>query len=350
MATVTKLPSGKWRALVRLVGHETRSASFKSKSEANKWAADVEAKLKHIKHYGAAPPPKNSTFGDFLAVYTEEVGSKKEFGRNKRSVLNKLVKELGKVKMGHLTEHTLREFAQRRINEGAGGVTISADLSYISAVLRWIRVAKRYDVDVGMARNVRAGLPVMGVSTRGARRSRIASEDEISRIVATYKERRKQQIDMPTVITFALETAMRQSEITGLRIEDLNLKDKTVLIRDRKDPREKKGNDQIVPLLPGAMEIIKRVVGDRQSGKIFNYDSRSVSTSFTRITTQLGIENLRFHDLRHTAITRLFKMGLTVDRVAVMSGHKSWEMLRRYTHLGAQDVHDDYERLMKRQA
>ena len=50
------------------------------------------------------------------------------------------------------------------------------------------------------------------------------------------------------------------------------------------------------------------------------------------------IENLRFHDLRHEATTRLFEKGLNIMEVASITGHKDLRMLRRYTHLKAEDL------------
>lgn len=65
------------------------------------------------------------------------------------------------------------------------------------------------------------------------------------------------------------------------------------------------------------------------------YKSESVSASFDRITERLGIDDLHFHDLRHEGISRLFERGLSIQEVALISGHKSWAMLRRYTHPSA---------------
>ena len=57
-----------------------------------------------------------------------------------------------------------------------------------------------------------------------------------------------------------------------------------------------------------------------------------------RVTRRLGLENLRFHDLRHEAVSRFFEMGLSVPEVALISGHRDPRMLFRYTHLRPEDV------------
>ena len=110
-------------------------------------------------------------------------------------------------------------------------------------------------------------------------------------------------------------------------------------MKDRKDPRNKDGNHQIVPLtdLTGfdAMELIEqqRAFAYSTAAPIFPYNSRSIGAAFRRARKACEIEDLRFHDLRHEATSRLFEAGLTIERVALVTGHKDWKMLKRYTHL-----------------
>jgi integrase len=146
---------------------------------------------------------------------------------------------------------------------------------------------------------------------------------------------------MPTLCRFALATGMRLGEICALRVEDVDLKRKTVLIRDRKDPRNKIGNNQTVPLLPEAIEIVKLLLSDRETGSIFGVKADSVSTAFTRACKLIKppIADLHMHDLRHRATAQFFRMGLDIPRVALLTGHKTWTMLRRYTSIRPEDVH-----------
>ena len=109
-----------------------------------------------------------------------------------------------------------------------------------------------------------------------------------------------------------------------------------MVIRDRKHPTSKKGNHQTVPLLSEAKAVIERM--PRKDERIFPYSSDSVSTGFRRITKQCEIENLKFHDFRHEGISRLFEKGMAIQEVAMISGHKSWSSLRRYTNLRPSDI------------
>lgn len=71
----------------------------------------------------------------------------------------------------------------------------------------------------------------------------------------------------------------------------------------------------------------------RKDARIFPYSTDAISAAFTRVCHMLGIEDLRFHDLRHEGVSRLFEMGLNIPHVAAVSGHRSWQSLKRYTHM-----------------
>lgn len=109
-------------------------------------------------------------------------------------------------------------------------------------------------------------------------------------------------------------------------------------VRDRKDPREKQGNDQRIPLLavsgydPMALIEAQRAVRGNEDDRIFPHNHKSVSTVFTRACQALKIIDLHFHDLRHEGTSRLFEAEFRIEQVALVTGHRDWKMLRRYTH------------------
>jgi integrase len=76
-----------------------------------------------------------------------------------------------------------------------------------------------------------------------------------------------------------------------------------------------------------------------REGRIFPYNGRSVGTAFRRQCRELKIDNLHFHDLRHEGTSRLFEAGFSIEQVALVTGHKDWKMLRRYTHLKPEALH-----------
>lgn len=340
MPTYQQLPSGSWRVQVRKSGLY-RAGTFTTKREARDWATGIESQAKHLAAGGAAPIAPGFTVEDLIDQYRKEFATKQ--GRTKANTLNMLVRELGKIKLAKLNAVHLADFVNRRREAGAGGVTISADLSFLSAVLNWARFAKQWDVDPQLAKNTRAALTHTGLQTRSSERNREPTNEELEKLYEYWRANPWTQLPMEKLVRFALATGMRQAEICNIRVEDVDRAAKTVIIRDRKDPKRKIGNNQTVPLLPDAWAIVEPLIADRTEGRIFPYVSKSLSASFTRITAKLGIEDLHFHDLRHKAAADFFRAGLDIPRVALMTGHKSWAMLRRYTDIKADDVHQAFK-------
>ena len=138
-------------------------------------------------------------------------------------------------------------------------------------------------------------------------------------------------------VAFAIFSTRRQEEITLLQWDDLD--EDQILVRDMKHPGDKKGNHVYCELPPEALAVIKSM--PRIAPEIFPYTTDAISAAFTRACRFLEIKDLRFHDLRHEGISRLFEMGRTIPHVAAVSGHRSWTSLKRYTHI--RQSRDKYE-------
>ena len=347
MPTFSQLPSGKWRVQVRRSGIY-RAATFAKKSEARDWATSIEAQANHVAAGGFAPIPKGATLADLIDKYNEAATA--THGKTKEATLAMLRRDLGKVKLSALSAVVLRDFIDRRQEAGAGGVTIAADLSYLSAVIKWGRHARQLDLPERLALDARASLKHRGLNTRGAEREREPTDAELARLYVHWDANPRQTIPMSIICRFALATGMRQAEICRLELEDIDRDAKTVVIRDRKDPRNKQGNHQTVPLLPDAWAIVEPLIADRTEGFLLPYREASVSTAFTRACKDLSppILDLHFHDLRHRATAEFFRMGLDIPRVALLTGHKTWAMLRRYTAIKPADIHSTLSAIAER--
>lgn len=137
-------------------------------------------------------------------------------------------------------------------------------------------------------------------------------------------------------ITIARDNAMRLGEIHSQVWKDVNFDDRTLTIRDRKDPNDKIGNDETIPMIGHTYEVLRGLyVVSKRRGRVFSMvkNSGSVSDKFAAVAKAAGIDGLHFHDLRHEAISKLFERGLEIQEVALVSGHKSWDSLKRYTQL-----------------
>lgn len=100
----------------------------------------------------------------------------------------------------------------------------------------------------------------------------------------------------------------------------------------------------LVPLLGDAWNIVQRQ--PKTSELIFPYNSRSVTAGFQRVRNALGIEDLRYHDLRREGASRLFEAGFSIEEVAQVTGHRSLNVLWQvYTELYPNSLHAKFDYL-----
>lgn len=336
MATFRKR-GNRWQAQVRRLG-TFESATFDTKAAAAKWARRIESEVDQGTALGRERV--TGTVGELLASYEIEARKVRPIGRSKLGVLKQLREGLGAVPLRTLNADVILRHCRDRRAKGAGPVTISLDLSLLGTILRSSHALTGRRLSDEAVRQARAALTSAGMIGKSRERDRIATDEEIERLCRHWEDDPRRRVPLPDFIRFAVVTGMRREEIARLRWEDLNEAAGLVIIRDRKDPRRKAGNDQAVPLLFGSMEIALR--RPRDGPLIFPVKPDSVTTLFARACHAVGIAGLRLHDLRHTAITRMFQAGMSLEEVALISGHRTWAMLRRYTHLQPADLARKY--------
>ncbi len=334
MATISKLPSGKFRAQIRRQGIY-KARTFSRKLDAQVWSSQLEKSIESGRGVGVMQAPTGMTLADLIDAYLNQV--RVTYVTDK--ALQAFSRASGGVAVRQLTSFHIQQWIDHRRREGVSGATIARNLGLISSMLRWAKFVKHIDIDEDLARNARRALAVSGISVTGHERDRLPTATEIARLRIHFREEAKTSFPMETLMDFAIASAMRVGEICSITFEDVRWDEMSVMIRDRKDPKQKIGNNQVVPLLPDAMKIVldrRELLGG--TGRIFPYRSAAVSERWFHSCKACGIEDLHFHDLRHAAITNLFKFGLGIPEVALISGHRSWRQLKRYTQLGAGDV------------
>lgn len=344
MATFTQLSSGNWRCQVRRRGRYA-AETFRRKKDAESWSLEVERRFDRGEEFASKRPAMARTFGDLIDIHIKdmmEVG--KAPRRSKSYSLDMLKKRLGRVRLRQITREKLIEFGRKRAKQGVGPVTLAADLSYVGTIIAHAAAIHGIDVSKEPVDLARIALRRLGLVGRGNERERRPTEDELNAIIRYVEDNDRQIIPVGRIIRFAIATAMRQDEICRIKWRDADSRTRTVIIRDRKDPRLKTGNDQRVPLLDvtgfDAWALIEEQRNETNStGRIFPYNGRSVGTAFRRACRALDITDLRFHDLRHEATSRLFEAGLKIEQVALVTGHRDWKMLQRYTNLRPENLH-----------
>jgi integrase len=344
MAAIVKLPSGSWRAQVRRKG-KYLTGTFLRKKDAEEWGLEIERNIDRGVLPNSPDPKSVRTFAKIIDLHImdhQEVG--KPIRRSKAAVLEALRVSIGAMRIHDMKRNKLIEYGKTRAKGGAGPATLAIDFSFIGTLLTHAAAVHGIEVFPEEVKLARVALTRLGLVGKGIERDRRPTQNELDRLNTYFSSNPRQLIPMARVIRFAVATAMRQEEICKFEWTDVDIQRRLVTVRNRKDPRRKDGNHQRVPMLSltgyDAWEVLleQRIVTNG-FGRVFPHHHKSVGTAFRRACRDLKIHDLHFHDLRHEATSRLFEAGLTIERVALVTGHKDWKMLRRYTNLRPESLH-----------
>lgn len=312
-----------------VVHRENRT--FTARREAAGWIARREDELE--RELPGMAEARDTTLAAIIDRYIKE--SRRDMGRTKAQVLRVITASaFGQMRCSDITSRDIVAYAQALHDGGRAPQTVLNYLSHLSSVFAIAKPAWGYQLDQQAMRDALAVTKRLGITSKGNERDRRPTLHELDSLLTHFVQSRAKREDsnpMHDIVLFALFSTRRQEEITRIAWADLDVESSRVLVRDMKHPGEKIGNHQWVDLPPQAMAVVQRQ--PRTSGRIFPSNADAISASFTRACKFLGIEDLHFHDLRHEGISRLFELGLTIPHVAAVSGHRSWQSLKRYTHV-----------------
>lgn len=309
----------------KLVFSETET--FERKQAAEAWLKKRETELAVP---GALTKPKDPQLKDVITQYNED--AQRPHGKTKDQVLRTISNsDLGSLRCSEVTSQEIVKYIQ---TIDAQPSTRGNYISHLASIMAVARPAWGYPLDKQALEDARIVLDKLGLTGRSRQRTRrptLAELDQLMRHYELMEAKYPNSLPMRRLIAFAIFSTRRQEEITRMAWNDLDKANLEVIVRDMKNPGEKIGNDVTTTLTPQALQLIE--LQPKTDGPIWPYNSESVSTSFTRACAVLGIEDLHFHDLRHDGISRLFELGWNIPRVACVSGHRTWNSLKRYTHL-----------------
>src|SRR5450432_3432928 len=278
MASITKIGK-RWRALVRK-GGTTRCMTFGTQALARSWAATIEGEIEQLKASGFLNPA-DLTVADLISKYEQAFYAKKPWSPSKTRDLRILKKAFGADLLKTLNHTRIVEVFTEMYDTGAGGVGVGARIGYLIKVLEAGANHWRIAVPLEASRSARGALKAAEMITASKQRDRRVSDAEIASVIA-HLEKMASTIPMRDLVHFAVASAMRVSEITRIRWSDLNENDRTILLRNRKHPQKKSGNDSEVPLLSfsghDAFKIIMRQ--PRAKEFIFPFNPRTVGKYF----------------------------------------------------------------------
>ena len=337
MATIVKTESGKWKAVVRRKGWPTASKTLRIKRDAEDWARRAEDEMVQGVFIQRTLSEKMSISDAFDRYNREVVPTKKNTTQIREAGRLKLLrKHFGKYSLASVTPDLVAQYRDMRLDQGKSNNTVRLELALIGhlftiAIKEW---------HIGLAYN-----PVANIrkpSPGEGRNHRLSPENQAKLLKAVKKHSNPM---LGWIVQLAIETGMRQSEILNLKKHQVDLKRRIVSLNDTKN-----NSPRTVPLTKRATEVLQYAITNPllpedtdlvffgEPGKDLKRKPYQFNKVWIQIKKDLGFAELHFHDLRHEAVSRLVEAGLSDQEVASISGHKSMQMLRRYTHLRAEDL------------
>lgn len=329
MATVRKRGK-KYQAQVRIKGHSPQSKSFLTKAAALAWVRRIESSMDN----GSWVDVSESRSALIEDIVDGLIFSYERFGLEvavpKMGQLNQIKEYFTGVSVHDLTVDDVLDFAAFRLQTICAS-TMQTQMYYLKQAIANSRIQTEQPVvDIAIDELKKKRL-IMGSRRRDRRL-------ELGEFEALMDEAEGHWIT--TAIDLAIESAMRQGEIHALKWSDIN-ESKGVIRLMRKDKNAQGGQSaQQIPLLGGVREALLRAqnVFGQGPNLIPARRASSISDKFAKMTKKLGIDDLRFHDLRHEAISRMFERGMRVEQVRVVSGHRTLDQLSRYVNLRPADL------------
>lgn len=338
MATLVKTKKGHWKATIRKVGWPTSSKTFRTKRDAEDWARNTEDEMVrgvYLKR-GAS---SRITLSDAFDRYERDVSPGKSDGTRYRERwrIAPLKEKLGDYSLAAITPDLVAAYRDERLEAGKSKSTVRLELVLLGHLFN---VAIR-EWGLGLAYN-----PVTNVRkpSPGKGRDRRLTPDEEKKILEVVDAHTNPMLGW--AVRIALLTGMRQGEILSLRKKQVDLERRVVRLDDTKN-----GDSRVVPLSREAAAVFQtaldhpmrksvrtQLVFFGEPGKDKRRRPYRINKVWAEAVKRAGLEDLRFHDLRHEAVSRFVEAGLADQQVAAISGHKSMQMLKRYTHLRGEDL------------
>jgi integrase len=311
----------KWQARIARKGHPPEVKSFGTRSEAVRWAREIEAAMDSGSF---RTPGKAAAFvlRDLLQRYVEQVSPLKRGYADETIRIRALQRaRMAGYSLANLSPEVVAAFRDERLRTVKAGAVIR-DLSLLSSVINHARREWGLGIDNPCALVRKPATP--------AGRSRVLQPDERERLLIALRPAGRRNPWMLPLVQLALSTAMRRGELLALRWEHLDLARRTVLL-----PMTKNGRPRTVPLSSEAVSLLSGLPCS-DDGRVFPIAAQTMEAAFTRARTRAGVQDLRFHDLRHTATSEMAAKLPNVIELAAVTGHQTIQMLKRYYHPNAE--------------
>jgi integrase len=317
--------TSRYTAEIRLKGYPAQTATFKRKSDANKWIQDTESAIREGRHFKTAESKKHS-FADLINRYikTELPKYNPKEQSERKSKLLWWKDKLGVYCLADITPPLIVE-CKDALGDIRSPATVVRYLAALSHVFK-IAVNEWQWVSENPARKVTRPTEPDG-------RVRFLDDDERQRLLIACKESSNPWLYMCVIL--ALSSGMRQAELMGLKWPDVNLKDGYLILH-----KTKNGTRRRVPLAGLALELLREHAKIRRLDTPLLFPSHSnpqkpidLRSAFQYALERAEIKDFHWHDIRHTTASYLIMNGASLAEIAEILGHKTLEMVKRYAHL-----------------
>jgi integrase len=312
-----------FRVLVRKQGHPTVTRTFKTRTHAKQWAQRVEVRLVEDGDFPSRESQRTTLAEGLARVLAEQTPRKKGWEREATRITRWMKHPLAQRSLMQLRSADFAAYRDERRRAGKAENTIRNELSIIG---RLYELARR-EWNMPELRNPVRGITMPGHSRERSRRLQPGEEQGLLAELARHGPY------MAPLVAFAVESALRKSELLGLTWADVDLHKRVAKLYHTKN-----GTDRDVPLSSRAVEILRALPRPLDAAApVFPLTAAVIYKHWIAACAACGIEDLRVHDLRHEAVSRISER-LPMHETMRVSGHKTASQLLRYYHPRAEDL------------
>ena len=312
-----------WQARVRRQGYPDQTKTFESKTDAEKWARSVESEIDKGQ-FTSIYEAQRTSLGDLIARYLVEVTPTMK-GATEDTIRLKAImrKPISRWSMANLSAARIAAYRDQRLKEVSAG-TVIRELAYLSAIINHAR--REWGI------NVPNPVQMVRKPQSPQARSRVLTDEEATRLLSALEPIGRRSQWIKPAVQLALATAMRRGELLSLRWEHVDLQSRTAFLTDSKN-----GDPRTVPLSSEAVQLLS-ALPRHISGFVIPVKAFTLDAAFKRGLLRCHLLDVRFHDLRRSAITNMARKLPNVIELAAVSGHKSLMVLKTYYRPSATEL------------
>lgn len=337
MARILKRKNKKgwsYTTTIRIKGYPSISRTFGTKGEAAAWAAKTEERIK-LNKYNDPRQAMNISLGQALEKYLNTISQKKAINTHMREKVaaKRLMEQIGaKIPLGSISPATAATYRDARL-EVVSAYPVRQELALLSHL--FTKAKKEWGIPVeNPVAEIERPAPPKG-------RTRFLTNKESNNLLEASRKSRNKRFYY--YILTLLHTAMRASEAAGLRWKQVNLDNRVIYLPDTKNK-----DDRWVPVtqeLAKELEKLKELTKGKDEHLVFLKEGQlktdrakarpglKFREAFNYAKRRAGLPDIHMHDLRHTAASHLVMAGVDIRTLADILGHRTLQMVQRYTHL-----------------